>query len=78
MSQMTVESAMRMNAWVQAALTARHDIKHSKVYDVKGFKITQHSQQGQEIDIIKNFMPKISEVRDGTFVELGGYKVIIF
>ena len=78
MSQMTVESAMRMNAWVQAALTARHDIKHSKVYDVKGFKITQHSQQGQEIDIIKNFMPKISEVRDGTFVELGGYNGITY
>ena len=68
----------QLNFWTQAALTARHDIKHSKVYDVKGFKITQHSQQGQEIDIIKNFMPKIDEVRDGTFVELGGYNGITY
>ena len=64
--------------WLNEALKARKNIKHCKVHTINGFKITAYSQQGQELDIIKNFMPKIDQVRDGTFVELGGFDGITY
>jgi len=64
--------------WLNEALKARKNIKHNTVHNINGFQITAHSQQSQEIDIIKNFMPKIDQVRDGTFVELGGFDGITF
>ena len=64
--------------WLNEALKARKNIKHCKVHTVNGFKITAYSQQGEELDIIKNFNLKIDQVRDGTFVELGGFDGITY
>ena len=68
-----------LHRWLAEAIYARKLAKKScKKYNINGFEMTSYSQQGQDIDIIKNFMPKIYQVRDGTFVELGGYNGITY
>tara|TARA_R100000322_G_scaffold44513_1_gene27834 strand:- start:372 stop:1130 length:759 start_codon:yes stop_codon:yes gene_type:complete len=65
--------------WLKEALDARKVAKENcKKYDINGFIFTSYSQQGEDVGIIKNFMPKIHHVRDGTFVELGGYNGITY
>ena len=64
--------------WLTEALSARKRSKCCPVYDINGRKMVAYSQQGQEAVIIKNFMPKINQVQDGTFVELGGYDGITY
>ena len=65
--------------WLNEALKARKKAKQEcHVYDINGFEMTSYSQQNEDVGIIKDFMPKIDQVRDGTFVELGGYNGITY
>jgi FkbM family methyltransferase len=68
-----------LHRWLAEAITARKLAKEScKKYNINGFEMTSYSQQGEDVGIIKDFMPKIDQVRDGTFVELGGYNGITY
>lgn len=65
--------------WLREALLARKEAKQKcSIYDINGFRLTSYSQQNEDIGIIKDFMPKIDQVRDGTFVELGGFNGITY
>ena len=65
--------------WLTEAMYARKKAKQEcNTYDINGFEMTSYSQQNEDVGIIKSFMPKIDQVRDGTFVELGGYNGITY
>ncbi len=47
--------------WMTEAMHSRAEAKKNcSQYDVNGFKLTQYSQQGQEIDIIKKISKKVN------------------
>jgi len=65
--------------WLLVAINARLTAKENcTTYDINGFKMTSYSGTAEDIAIIRDFMPKIDQVRDGTFVELGGYDGITY
>ena len=65
--------------WLLVAINARLTAKKNcTTYDINGFKMTSYSGTAEDIAIIRDFMPKIDQVRDGTFVELGGYDGITY
>ena len=67
-----------LSYWIDFALAARQESKKCTVHNINGRNMVAYSQHGEEMDIIKNFMPKIDQVKDGTFVELGGFDGITY